>query len=396
MATDRPRDAGFATRAVHAGESPDGATGGVEAPLVRSSAFAFESAADARAQFEGKTEGCIYGRWRNPNVASFEAKMAALEGAEAAVALASGMAAVEAALTVGLGVGDRVLAPLGVYAETAKLLRGRLARFGIGADFVDMRDLDAVERSWTDATRVVWCETPANPRLTLYDIEALSALARARGARLVVDGTFATPYHQQPLSLGADLVVHSATKAIGGHGDALGGVVSGPAEPVAAIREDAVRTGGAILSPDAAWLLARGLRTLPLRMERASANAATLAARLEADPRVATVAYPGLASHPQHPLARRQLRRGFGALVAFELRGGRVAGERCYDRLRLITRAVSLGDVRSLITHPASTTHASMPEPQRRAAGITDGLFRLSVGIEDVEDLWADLDAAMG
>ena len=384
------------TLAVHAGDGIDPVTGALDGPLVHSSAFAFETAADAAAQFAGEREGFIYGRWRNPTTEAFEAKVAKLEGADAAVATASGMAAIFGALAAHLEAGGHVLAPRGIYAETAKLLRTHFERFGVRFDFVDMTDLAAVEAALGADTRVVWCETPANPTLAVYDIAALAERARSVGAALVVDSTFATPYHQHPLELGADLVVHSATKGIGGHGDALGGVAVGSREKVDAVRSVAVRAAGGVLAPHNAWMLSRGLRTLGLRMERSSANAQELAQRLEADERIARVFYPGLASHPQHSVAARQMKRGFGALVAFELVGGLPADRRAYDAFEVLTRAVSLGDLRTLVSHPASTTHFSMPAAQRAAAGISDGLFRMSVGVEDVEDLWEDLDRAMG
>lgn len=385
----------FDTVAVHAGDAPDPSHGGVEGPIVLANAYAFESAVDAAAQFAGEREGYIYSRWRNPTVEAFEQKLAALEGAEAAVACASGMAAVHGAMLASVRAGDHVIAPRGIYAETAKLLRTVLERFGVRFDFVDLTSLDAVDAAWRPETRLVWAETPANPVLDLHDVAALAARCRERGATLAVDSTFATPYHQRPLELGADLVVHSATKAIGGHGDAVGGVVAGPAARVAEVRELAVRAAGGVISPMNAWLLSRGLRTLGLRMARASATAAELAARLEAHPAVAWVRYPGLASHPHHALATRQMQRGFGAMIAFELRGGLEAGARAYDAFSLITRAVSLGDLRTLVTHAASTTHRSLPAAQREAGGLTDGLFRLAVGIEDVDDLWADLTQAL-
>lgn len=382
---------GFDTEAVHAGEEEDD-LGSLEAPVHVTAAYAFRDAADAAARFAQRAPGEIYARWRNPTVCAFERKMASLEGAEAAVALASGMGAVSGALSANLRAGDHVVAPNAVYAETAKVLRERFARFGVETTFTGS-DADAVRAAIRPTTRVVWCETPANPVLSLADIPALADVASSAGAVLVVDSTFATPYHQQPLALGAQLVVHSATKAIGGHGDALGGVVCGDAARIEAIQADAVRGGGAALSPHVAALLDRGARTLGLRMQRASASAATLAERLEAHPRVTRVSYPGLRSHPQFALAERQMTRGFGALVAFEVEGG---AARVYDAVTLVRRAVSLGDVRSLITCPAATTHASMRPEQRRAAGIGEGLMRLSVGIEDVEDLWDDLSAALG
>jgi len=384
------------TEAVHAGDEPDPTTGALEPPIVLSNAYAFPDAARTAAEFAGEADGFIYSRWRNPSVEAFERKMAALEGAEAAVALASGMAAVYGALTARVGAGDHVVAARSVYAETARMMRERLSRFDIEVTHADATDLSALEAAWRPSTRAVWIETPANPVLTITDIAAVSELARSRGALCIVDSTFATPHHQQPLAHGADLVVHSATKGIGGHGDAIGGVVAGAAELVREVRVQTVRGAGAAMSPFTAWLLSRGARTLPLRAQRASDTAHELARRLEGDGRIERVFYPGLESHPQHPLAARQMRNGWGGLVAFEVRGGVDGGRRLYDAVSLVTRAVSLGDVRTLLTHPASTTHASMPAEQRRAAGISDGLMRLSVGIEDVEDLWDDLHRALG
>jgi cystathionine beta-lyase/cystathionine gamma-synthase len=288
-----------------------------------------------------------------------------------------------------------VVAPRSLYAETTRLLVGYLDRFGVSTTFVDATDPGSVEAAMRDETRVVYVETPANPTLAVTDIAALAEIAHARGAILVVDSTFATPAHQRPLALGADLSIHSATMALCGHGDAVGGVASGDAEHVARVRAEGVRTCGSALSPLSAMLIARGVRTLGLRTARASASALELARRLEADARVARVHYPGLESHPGHAVASRQMRGGFGGLVAFEVRGGREAGVRCYDSVEVISRAVSLGDVRTLLTHAASTTHASLTPEQRRDAGIGEGLMRLSVGVEDVEDLWEDLDRAL-
>ena len=395
----------FDTLAVHAGESPDPTSGALEPPITLASAYAFDSAEDAAEQFRGAIAGGaqpghIYSRWSNPTVASLEQKMAALEGAEASVVLSSGMAAVTGAIETFVSSGDHVVAPRGLYAETARLLRERMPRFGVSTTFLDDASVESYRRALTPRTRIVYAETPANPTLAITDLRALADMLRAgagegHGALLVVDGTFATPYHQRPLAHGADLVLHSMTKAISGHGDAIGGVVSGRADLVARLRADAVRTAGAALSPLTAMLVSRGLRTLGLRMKQASASALELARRLEADARIERVHYPGLPSHPHHELARRQMERGYGAMIAFEVRGGLQAGARAYDAVRVISRAVSLGDARSLLTHPASTTSASMPRPDRLAGGITDGMMRLSVGIEDVEDLWEDLDQAL-
>lgn len=379
-----------ATLAVHAGEEVD-ETGALDIPLVFSSAFAFEDSQSARAVFEHTQEGFIYSRWGNPTVSAFERKMAALEGAEEAVAVASGMAAISGALGAFLRAGDHVVAPASGYAETGKLLRGRLAKWGVATTFVDMTDLGKASAAFTARTNVLYVESPSNPVLAVTDLRAASELAKARGAALIVDNTFATPYHQNPLELGADVVIHSATKAIGGHGDAIGGVVLGSNDVCKRVREEAVRESGAVMSPFVAWLLCRGLRTLALRADRASANALHLAEWLAAQKQVARVHYPGLASHPGHAVAAAQMKRGFGAMLAFEMAGGLEAARRVYDRAQLIARAVSLGDVRSLMTHPAATTHASMSADMRLLSGITDGLIRFSVGIEDVDDLKADL-----
>jgi methionine-gamma-lyase len=385
-----------ATLAVHAGDHVDPHTKALEAPIVLASAYAFDSADDAAAQFRGEVEGHIYTRWSNPTVRGLEEKLAALEGAQACVAFASGMAAVAASFYALCSAGDHVVASASLYAETARLLREQLPRFGIETTFVDTTDLAAVRAALRSHTRVLYAETPANPTLAISDLAALAEIAHAAGAKLVVDGTFATPYHQQPVLLGADVVLHSATKSISGHGDTIGGVASGDKDVMKQLREVGVRTSGAPMAPLTAMLVARGARTLCLRMERASATAAWLAEKLAADPRIDAVHYPGLKSHPHHALAQKQMQRGFGAMISFEVKGGLPAGKRTYDRLVLIARAVSLGDVRSLMTHPASTTSHSMPRQDRLRAGITDGLMRMSVGIEDQDDLWDDLSAALG
>jgi methionine-gamma-lyase len=385
-----------ATLAVHAGDHPDPQSKALEPPVVLASAYAFDSADDAAAQFQGVAPGHIYTRWSNPTVKALEEKIAALEGAEASVALASGMAAVAATFHALCSAGDHVVASASLYAETARFLREQIVRFGVETSFVDTTDLEAVRAAMRPTTRVVYVETPSNPTLAISDLAALAEIAHARGAKLVVDGTFATPYHQQPLALGADAVLHSATKSISGHGDTIGGVVSGSRAIAKALRDVGVRTSGAPMAPMTAMLIARGARTLCLRMERASATAAWLAEKLARDARIEVVHYPGLASHPHHALAKKQMQNGFGAMISFEVKGGLPAGKRAYDRLEVIARAVSLGDVRSLMTHPASTTSASMPREDRMRAGITDGLMRMSVGIEDREDLWGDLDCALG
>lgn len=384
---------GLSTRSIHAGESRD-PTGALEPPLVLSSAFAFESADAAAAAFRGENDAYIYGRWGNPTVQRLEAKLAALENGEAAVATASGMAAVAGVLLTLAQSGDHVVAPRSMYGETARLLRERLPRFGIETTFVDDVSPDGYASAIRPSTKLLYVESPANPTLAVTDIAAVARLARSRGLSTVVDNTFATPYCQTPLDLGADLVVHSMTKALGGHGDAIGGCVVGAASKVRAVADTVVKGFGGVLAPFNAFLVARGLSTFALRQERATASALAIARRLERHAAVARVHYPGLASHPGHAIAVRQM-RAFGSLVAFELTGGLPAGKRLLDRVRIVSHAVSLGDVRSLVTHPASTTASTMPPADRAAAGIGEGLLRLSVGVEDLGDLLTDLDAAL-
>ncbi|GMV12528.1 MAG: bifunctional o-acetylhomoserine/o-acetylserine sulfhydrylase [Polyangiaceae bacterium] len=359
-----------------------------------SSAFAFESADEAAAAFRGESDAYIYGRWGNPSVEELEAKVAALEGGEDAVATASGMAAVTGALLGTLAAGDHVVAPLAFYGESARLLRERLPAFGIQTSFVEASSVEAYLAAVRPTTRVFYAESPANPTLGITDLEALGRAAHERGITLIADNTFATPYCQNPLALGADLVVHSLTKALGGHGDAIGGVVVGARSRTEPVRDLIVKGLGGVLAPFNAFLIARGIRTLAIRQERACASAKTLAERLAGHPAAARVYYPGLQGHPGHEVAQRQM-RAFGALLSFELAGGLPAGKHLLGAVRVITHAVSLGDVRSLITHPASTTASTMPPELRARAGIGDGLVRLSVGIEDVEDLWADLSAGI-
>jgi methionine-gamma-lyase len=394
------RAASLTTLCVHAGDLPDPTSRALEAPLVLSSAFGFADAEQAAGAFQGTNDGYIYGRWANPTVEALEAKVAALEGTPATCATASGMAAVSGAVLAFCAQGDHVVAPRSMYAESARLLRERLPRFGIETTFVDATDVAAYERALRPSTRVLYIETPANPNLAISDVAAIVALARARGAMTIADNTFATPFAQSPQALGVDLVVHSMTKALGGHGDAIGGCVCGPEDHVARVRDLVVKGFGGVLSPFAAFLIARGLRTFALRQRQQCATAAFLASRLATHPDVAVVHHPSLPSHPGHALAGRQM-HAYGALLSFELHGrGRVtaleAGKRVLEGVKTITHAVSLGDVRSLIVHPASTTHSTMPAEARAAAHISDGLLRLSVGLESAGDLWTDLQRALG
>ena len=384
------------TTCVHAGEAPDRATGAVEPPLHLTSAFAFDDAAQAAGAFSGENDHLIYGRWRNPTVQALEAKLVALEaGVDAyqdydCCATASGMAAITAAILSVCQQGDSIVAPRSMYGESSRLLRERLPRFGITTTFVDQRDVANYAGAIGETTKLLYVETPANPTLTLTDLRAVAALARARGVVLLVDNTFGTPCSQRPLSLGADLVVHSTTKAIGGHGDAIGGALIGLRERVSFARELAIKSFGGVLSPFNAMLISRGARTLALRQRQACATAQALADALSVHPKIERVHYPGHPSHPQHALAKSQM-SAFGALVAFEVKGGVASGRHVLQGVRVVTHAVSLGDTRSLITHPASTTHASMPQQARLDGGIADGLLRVSCGIEESSDVVSDV-----
>ncbi|MBX3234053.1 MAG: aminotransferase class I/II-fold pyridoxal phosphate-dependent enzyme [Labilithrix sp.] len=388
----RRRADAIATLAVHAGEDPAG-DGALDPAIVMSSAFAFQSTEHAARAFRGEEDAWIYGRWGNPTVTALEAKLAAIEGAESACATASGMAAISGAILALCEAGDHVVAPRSMYAESARLLRERLPRLGITTTFVD-GDAAAYAAAITDKTKLLYVETPANPTLAVVDLPAVVALARDRGARVLADGTFATPFAQTPLAHGVDLVVHSVTKGLGGHGDVIAGAVLGARAMVDRVRDTVIKGFGGILAPHSAWLVARGLRTFALRQERACATAASLARTLASHPAVAIVHHPSLPSHPGHALACKQM-HAFGALLSFELRGGLDAGRRALERLKVATHAVSLGDVRTLAIHPASTTHSTMPAETRRLAGIGDGLIRVSVGIESELELIRDFGQAL-
>ncbi|HEV2676940.1 MAG TPA: methionine gamma-lyase [Aliidongia sp.] len=390
------RAPGFATRAIHYGYAPLDHQGALSAPLYLTSTFAFPSAAEGGRRFAGEAPGYIYGRLGNPTVGLLEERLASLEGGEAALATASGMGAITTAIWTLLKPGDEILTDLTLYGCTFAFFRHGLAQFGINVRHADLTDLDAVEASFTAATRLVYFETPANPNMRLVDIAAVADLAHARGALVMVDNTYCTPLLQRPLSLGADLVVHSATKYLGGHGDLLAGAAVGGKELIERMRYFGLKDmTGAVLSPFDAFLVLRGLKTLEVRMERHCRSAARIATLLEAHPAVARVHYPGLASAPQHALACRQMTGGFGGMIAFELGGGFDAGLRFMDALKLVTIAVSLGDAETLVQHPASMTHSPYTPEERAAHGITEGLVRLSIGLESVEDIEADIGEAL-
>lgn len=366
-------------------------------PIHMTSAFRFSNADHGAALFAGQAEGYIYSRIANPTVDLLQDKLAALEGAEAALATASGMAAVAAVAMTLAAQGDNFIACTTLYGGTYALFQKDLSRFGIEVRFFPptvRAPEKALARLADGRTRMVYLETPANPTLDIIDIARFAAIARSLNVPLVVDNTFATPYLQSPLALGADIVVHSATKYLGGHADVLGGVVAGGASDMARLHQAYCQHFGPALSPFNAWLILRGLKTLALRMQRHCANAGRIAAYLDRHPAVARVHYPGLKTHPGHRIACRQM-RGFGGMIAFEVNGGLAAGKTVMDSLTLCTLAVSLGDCQTLIQHPASMTHATYTSAQRAAAGIGDGLIRLSVGIEDPDDIIADLDQAL-
>ncbi len=388
------KEHGFATRAIHAGQVPDPATGALATPIYQTSTFVFNNVEEGAGRFAGEMPGYIYSRIGNPTQTALEEKMAALEGGEAALAFGSGMAAISAVILALVQNGDHILADTTLYGCTHALFSHLLPRFGVEVTFVDMTDPENVARSLRLTTRVVYLETPANPTMKLVDIREVVSLTRGTGAAVVVDNTFMSPYLQRPLELGAHVVVHSATKYLGGHGDVIAGVAVGPQELMDRIRVTTLKDIGGVISPFDAWLVLRGIKTLAVRMDRHNLNGMAVARFLENHPAVEKVHYPGLPSHPQHTLAIRQM-RGFGGLISFELQGGFEAARRLLNNVRLCHLAVSLGDVDTLIQHPASMTHAVVPREQRLLAGITDGLVRLSVGLEDVEDIIGDLAQAL-
>ncbi|RAN37378.1 methionine gamma-lyase [Hyphomonas pacifica] len=395
MAFDSNRPLGPATRAIHHGYEPADHENALTPPLHLTSTFAFPDAETGGALFAGETEGHIYSRISNPTVSLLESRIASLEGAEAAIATASGMGAISATLWTLVKPGDEIITDETLYGCTFAFMRDGLSRFGVKITHIDLRDPEKLAAAISDTTRIVYFETPANPNMRLVDIRAVSDIARSAGALTIVDNTYASPLLTRPIELGADFVLHSATKYLGGHGDLVAGIVCGRAEPIQDIRMVGVKDmTGSVMAPFNAMLVMRGLKTLQLRMQRHCESGQKIAEWLEAQPGVSVVHYPGLPSHPQHDLARRQM-DGFGGMIAFELDGGYQAGIDMMNRLQLIRRAVSLGDAETLIQHPASMTHSTYTEEERAAHGISDGLIRLSVGLEDLADILADLEQAV-
>lgn len=383
----------FETRAVRAGISRSQFNEHSEAMYLTSS-FVFDDAAEAARRFSGEEEGMVYSRYTNPTVQMLETRLAALEGGECCVSTASGMSAILALVMSLMRSGEHVVASRSLFGATVQLFNGVLARFGVETTFVEPTRLDRWQEALRPNTRLLFVETPSNPLTEIVDITALSAMARDAGAWLVVDNCFCTPALQRPLELGADLVVHSATKYLDGQGRVLGGAVVGRKELIQAPMIGFLRSAGPVLSPFNAWVILKGLETLKLRMAAYSLAAHQIASWLEQHPKVARVFYPGLASHRQHELAMRQQASG-GGVVSFEVKGAREQAWKVVDATEMISITANLGDTKSTITHPASTTHGRLPAEARQAAGISDGLLRLAVGLEAVDDIKTDLDRGL-
>ena len=379
----------LATRAIRSGQQRTDEAEHNE-PIFMTSSFVFKSAAEAAARFADELPGNIYSRFTNPSVRLFQERLAALEGGECCVATASGMSAILATCMSLLRAGDHIVCSSSVFGSTVSLFDKVLPRFGVETTFVPLSDGAAWEAAIRPNTRMLFVETPSNPLMELGDIRQLAAVAKAHDCLLVVDNCFCTPILQRPLELGADIVIHSATKYLDGQGRCVGGAVVGDRERVGKEIFGFLRTAGPSMSPFNAWVFAKGLETLPLRMRLHCENAMVLAQWLKAQPQVLKVHYPGLPEHPQHERARRQ-QSGFGGVLSFEIAGGREAAWRLIDALELISITANLGDVKTTITHPATTTHGRIAPEQRAAAGITEGLLRVSVGLEDVRDLQRDL-----
>lgn len=394
MNEDIFQDAALDTVAVRAGQVRT-AEGEHSDPIFLTSSYVFGSAAEAADRFSGAAPGNIYSRFTNPTVRTFEQRLAMLEGGESCVGTASGMAAILATCMALLKQGDHILCARSVFGSTIALLDNYLTRFGVEVGFVELTDMEGWERAIQANTKLLFVETPSNPLTQIVDISALAELAHQHDAILVVDNCFCTPALQQPLKLGADLVIHSATKYLDGQGRCVGGAVVGDGKRVGEDVFGFIRTAGPSMSPFNAWVFLSGLETLKLRMQAHSENALELATWLEQQPNVNRVYYPGLASHPQHQLANRQ-QTGAGGLLSFELEGGKQAAWRLIDSTRLLSITANLGDVKSTITHPATTTHGRLSDEQRADAGIQDGLVRIAVGLEAVDDIKTDLARGLG
>jgi len=384
----------YGTLSVRAGQNPEPITGAIAAPIFQTTNYQFRDVADGARKCESIYNGYCYTRVGNPTLTILEEKMAALEGAEEALAFTTGVAAISALLFSQLKQGDHVVVDETSYSATRYLFNNLLAKFGVEATFIDTSVVENVEPAIRPNTKMIYFESPANPTVKVVDIKAIAEIAKAHKAMSVIDSTFASPILQRPLDMGIDVVMHSATKFIGGHGDVMGGILCGKKELINTIRDDTYKNMGGAIMPLDAFLLIRGLKTLEVRVKKHCANAMEVAKYLESHPKVDRVYYPGLPSHPQHELAKRQM-NDFGGMVTFELKGGLEAGITFMNSLNFCRLAVSLGDVDTLIQHPASMTHWYVDREERIKAGINDGSVRMSVGIEDVEDIISDLEQAL-
>jgi methionine-gamma-lyase len=384
----------FATRAVHAGDDHDKHFGSLSVPVYPASVFAFPDADTGAAIHNEQIAGYYYGRLGNPTVEALEQAIAELESADAGLAFASGMAAISGVVLTLVQTGGHIIAPESGYSTTMNLFRHMESQFGVKTTFVDATDADNYRAAVRPSTSLMWIETPSNPLLQISDIKAITEIAQANDIFTAADNTFATPFNQRPHELGADLVVHSATKYLGGHSDLTAGMLTGNADLLNRIYKTATKLLGGNIAPAVAWLVLRGIKTLPLRMERHNSNAYAIADMLSSHPKVERVYYPGIETHRNQDIARRQMSGGFGGMVAFDV-GSIESGKRFSNAVRLCTLATSLGGVETIVQHSASMTHATLSADERRRAGISDGLIRLSVGIEAAEDIIDDLDNAL-
>jgi methionine-gamma-lyase len=381
------------TRAVHGGEPTEGHHGALSFPVYNASTFRFDTADEAFLIHNHHLHGFYYGRLGNPTQEALERTIADLENAGDALAFASGMAAISAAVMTVAGAGDHIVALESMYSTTSSLLNHLSEKFGLEVSYVDATDPESYRTAVRDNTKLFWIETPSNPVLNVTNIEAVVAIAREHGITTIADNTFATPFNQNPIDFGVDAVVHSATKYLGGHSDLTAGILAGKHDLVEEARMKTTRYFGGNIAPQVAWLLIRGIKTLALRMKQHNANAYAVANMLSSHPKVTAVHYPGLEDHPGHGIAKRQM-RGFGGMVSFDV-GGVEEGKRFVNALKLVSIATSLGGVESIIQHSASMTHAGLSKEEREAAGISDGLMRFSVGIEEADDILDDLRAAL-
>jgi len=387
------KNKGFNTKLIHAGAYHD-QFGSATVPIYQTSTFAFESAQHGADCFAGASDGYIYTRISNPTIKALENNLAALENGFGAIATGSGMGAITSVYMALLSQGSHIIGSNAVYGPSRGVLENHFSRFGVESTFVNTSDLSTIEPAIKKNTKVLYIETPANPTLDITDIKAAADIGHKHGLIVVVDNTFSSPFLQRPLDLGADVVVHSLTKFINGHADIVGGAIITKTEELFKKIRPLMVTMGCNMDPHQAYLVIRGVKTLALRMERSVENSQIIAEYLERHPKVEWIKYPGLKSHPQHELAKKQM-DGFGAMICFGVKGGLNGGRILMDNVRLIGLAVSLGGVESLIEHPASMTHASLPESEKIKANITDNLVRLSIGIEDVADIQADLEQAL-